>query len=90
VETWKSEIFNFFETETPLTNAYTERANLSIREATRITYGLSFRVLRAKWLFSPANTAKLKATPPLSQPQTASPLCVQLTWISTDSGITSN
>src|SRR5215472_8381020 len=51
VEAWKSEVFNFFETEMPLTNAYTERANLSIREATRITYGLSFRVLRAKLLF---------------------------------------
>ncbi len=71
VEAWKAEIFNFFETETPLTNAYTERANLSIREATRITYGLSFRVLRAKLLFSPANTAKLKATPQRSQSQAA-------------------
>lgn len=90
VEAWKTEIFNFFETETPLTNAYTERANLSIREATRITYGLSFRVLRAKLLFSPANTAKLRATPQRSQPQAVSPLCVQLTWISTDSGIASN
>jgi transposase len=72
MQAWKSEIFNFFETETPLTNAYTERANRSIREATRITYGLSLQVLRAKVLFSPAHTAKLKATPQRSQPQAVS------------------
>jgi hypothetical protein len=85
----RTEIFNFAKTETLLTNTYTDRANLSIREATRITYGLSFRVLRAKLPFSPAYRAKLKATPPRSQPQAALPLCVQLTWISTDSGIAS-
>lgn len=89
VEAWKDEIFGFFSTETPLTNAFTERTNLCIRETTRISYGLSFRVLRAKLLFSPANTAKLKATPPRSQPQAVAHSCVQLTWISTDSGIAS-
>jgi hypothetical protein len=44
-------------------------ANVSMRETTRISYGLSFRVLRAKLLFSPANATKLKATPPRSDPQ---------------------
>jgi hypothetical protein len=69
VEAWKEEIFAFFETETPLTNAYTKRANLSIREATRICYGLDYRTLRAKLLFCPSNTAARLSAPQRLQPQ---------------------
>jgi transposase len=71
IEEWGQEIFAFWEMPVSLTNAFTERTNLSVREATRITYGLSFRVLRAKLLFSPANTAKLKATLSQFHPQNA-------------------
>ncbi len=69
VEEWGEEIFGFFRPDVPLTNAFTERANLAIREATRITFGISYQTLRAKLLFSPANTARLKATPQRLQPQ---------------------
>jgi transposase len=57
VESWGDEIFAFFHIDVPLTNAFTERANLSIREATRVTFGLTFRTLRAKLLFCPSNLA---------------------------------
>ena len=40
IEEWGEETFAFFEMPVPLTNAYTERSNLSIREATRIAFGL--------------------------------------------------
>lgn len=63
VEEWGDEVFAFFRLDDPLTNAFTERANLAIREATRIPFGVSYQTLRAKLLFSPANTARLKATP---------------------------
>lgn len=69
VEEWGNELFGFFRIDEPLTNAFTERANLSIREATRITFGLSYQTLRAKLLFSPANTARLKAKPGRFQPE---------------------
>ncbi len=69
VEEWGEEIFGFFRPDIPLTNAFTERANLAIREATRITFGISYQTLRAKLLFSPANTARLKAIPQRLQPQ---------------------
>jgi len=69
MEEWGDEIFGFFRVDVPLTNAFTERSNLAIREATRITFGVSYQTLRAKLLFSPANTARLKATPQRFQPQ---------------------
>lgn len=69
VEDWGDELFGFFRVDEPLTNAFTERANLAIRESTRITFGLSYQTLRAKLLFSPANTARLKVTPQRFQPQ---------------------
>jgi len=68
VENWGDEVFGFFRVDEPLTNAFTERTNLAIRESTRITFGLSYQTLRAKLLFSPANTARLKATPQRFQP----------------------
>lgn len=42
LEEWGDEVFAFFRTDVPLTNAFTERANLAIREATRITFGVSY------------------------------------------------
>lgn len=39
-----------FETETPFTNGYPERTILSIRETTRLSCGLSCRVLRARFI----------------------------------------
>jgi len=69
MEEWGEEIFGFFRPDVPLTNAFTERANLAIREATRITFGISYQTLRAKLLFSPTNTARLRATPQRIQPQ---------------------
>jgi hypothetical protein len=69
VEDWGDELFGYFRIDEPLTNAFTERANLAIRESTRITFGLSYQTLRAKLLFSPANTARLKSTPQRFQPQ---------------------
>jgi len=69
VEDWGDEVFGYFRVDDPLTNAFTERANLAIRESTRITFGLSYQTLRAKLLFSPANTARLKATPQRFQPE---------------------
>lgn len=72
IEEWGQEIFAFWELPVALTNAFTERTNLSIREATRITFGLGYRTLRAKLLFCPSNTARLQALPPQFQPQTAS------------------
>ncbi len=69
VEEWGDEIFGFFRVDDALTNAFTERANLSIREATRITFGVSYQTLRAKLLFSPANMARLRAVSPRVQPQ---------------------
>ncbi|WP_157508316.1 transposase [Ktedonobacter racemifer] len=71
VAAWGKEIFAFFETEEPLTNAYTERANLSIREATRICYGLDYRTLRTKLLFCPSNAAARCSASPRFQPQEA-------------------
>lgn len=69
VEDWGDEIFGFFRVDDPLTNAFTERANLTIRESTRITFGLSYQTLRAKLLFSPANMTRLKTIPQRSQLQ---------------------
>jgi transposase len=69
VAVWEAEIFAFFETKEPLTNAYTERANLSIREATRICYGLDYQTLRAKLLFCPSNTAARLSASRDFQPQ---------------------
>jgi transposase len=69
VAAWEKEIFAYFETEKPLTNAYTERANLSIREVTRICYGLDYRTLRAKLLFCPSNTAARLSASRHFQPQ---------------------
>jgi len=74
IAAWEKEIFAFFETEEPLTNAYTERANLSIREATRISYGLDYRTLRAKLLFCPSNTAARLSASQHLQPQKAAVL----------------
>lgn len=74
VAAWEKEIFAFFATEEPLTNAYTERANLSIREATRICYGLDYRTLRAKLLFCPSNTAARLSASQRLQPQEAAVL----------------
>jgi hypothetical protein len=70
MEEWGQEIFAFF--RCPLTNAFTERTNLSIRESARLAYGLSYRTLRAKLLFSPANTAKLSRQYSSVQPQEVS------------------
>ena len=69
IEEWGQEIFAFWELPVTLTNAFTERTNLSIREATRITFGLGYRTLRAKLLFCPSNTARLQAQSPQFQPQ---------------------
>jgi hypothetical protein len=44
IEEWGQEIFAFWEMPVPLTNTFTKRTNLSVREATRVTYGLTFRV----------------------------------------------
>jgi transposase len=69
IEEWGQEIFAHF--THPITNAFTERMNLSIREATRITFGLNYRTLRAKLLFCPSNVAALHASPQRFQPQEA-------------------
>ena len=69
IEEWGQEIFAFWELPVTLTNAFTERTNLSIREATRITFGLGYRTLRAKLLFCPSNTARLQAQSLQFQPQ---------------------
>jgi len=63
IEEWGEEIFAFFEMPVAITNAFTERSNLSIREATRITFGLGYRTLRAKLLFCPSNIAAQMSTP---------------------------
>jgi transposase len=70
VEEWGQEIFAFW--SHPITNAFTERTNLSIRESSRLAYGLSYRTMRAKLLFSPANTAKLARKLEPVQPQETS------------------
>ena len=57
LEEWGEEVFAYFRIDAPLTNAFTERANLTIREAARVTFGLTFRTLRAKLLFYPSNLA---------------------------------
>jgi transposase len=67
VEEWGQEIFAHF--THPITNAFTERMNLSIREATRITFGLNYRTRRAKLLFCPSNGAALHASQQRVQPQ---------------------
>jgi len=69
VEEWGQEIFAHF--SHPITNAFTERMNLSIREATRITFGLNYRTLRAKLLFCPSNVATKRASLQHFQPQEA-------------------
>lgn len=70
VEEWGEEIFAYW--THPITNAFTERTNLAPRESARLAYGLSYRTLRAKLLFSPANTAKLTRKLEPVQPQEAS------------------
>jgi transposase len=67
MEDWGQEAFAFF--SHPITNAFTERMNLSIREAARITFGLNYRTLRAKLLFCPANVAAQQAALPPFQPR---------------------
>lgn len=69
IEEWGQEVFAFWDLPVALTNAFTERTNLAIREATRITFGLGYRTLRAKLLFCPSNTARLQAKSPQFQPQ---------------------
>jgi transposase len=71
IEEWGAETFAFWELPTALTNAFTERVNLSIRQATRAAFGLNYRTLRAKLLFCPSNVARLRAPSPAFQPQEA-------------------
>lgn len=67
MEEWGQEVFAFWTHS--ITNAFTERMNLSIRDLTRLTFGLNYRTLRAKLLFCPSNVAAQHASPQRVQPQ---------------------
>jgi len=45
------------ESALPGSPAFTEQANLTVREAARVAFGLTFRTLRAKLLFCPSSLA---------------------------------
>jgi transposase len=57
IEEWGQEIFAYFSIEVPLTNGFTEAQNRLIRDASRTGFGIGFRTLRAKLLFSSTNTS---------------------------------
>ncbi len=68
VGNWREELFNYF--DHPITNAYTESLNNLIRVTNRIGRGYSFKVLRAKMLFTRGNQAIEKPKFPKQQPPT--------------------
>ncbi len=51
VENWSDEIFAYFDTETHITNAFTESLNGTIRLTDRLGRGYSFAAIRAKILY---------------------------------------
>jgi transposase len=62
LENWEPYIFNYFDLNTRVTNAYTESLNSVIRHVNRIGRGYTFEVLRSKMLHSAGLASYRKAS----------------------------
>ncbi|WP_339678270.1 ISL3 family transposase [uncultured Zhongshania sp.] len=49
---WRDEIFNYFDLDVPVTNAFTESLNRLAKDKQRDSRGYSFEVMRAKMLYT--------------------------------------
>ncbi len=64
VGNWREEIMTYFDTDIPVTNAFTESINRLAKDKNREGRGYSFEVMRARMLY----TTKHKKKTPLKQP----------------------
>nr|QIZ19205.1 ISL3 family transposase ISPpu12 [Escherichia coli]QVQ61312.1 hypothetical protein OBBJPEEJ_00197 [Escherichia sp.]UGK58050.1 hypothetical protein CDEEBMHL_00106 [Klebsiella pneumoniae] len=58
VGNWREEIMTYFETDMPVTNAYTESINRLAKDKNREGRGYSFEVMRARMLYTTKHKKK--------------------------------
>ena len=62
VSGWREEVLTYFETDTPITNAFTESINRLAKDKNRDGRGYSFEVMRARMLYTTKHKKKTPQT----------------------------